>query len=82
MIGVKMEFDIMRHIVADVLQVDPNEVNPDTTFVDDLGADSLDLMRILILMQEKFNIVLQKSSIYRLVKIQDAVDMIKDAKSN
>ncbi|MCR5309880.1 MAG: acyl carrier protein [Lachnospiraceae bacterium] len=77
-----MEFDIMRHIVADVLQVDPNEVNPDTTFVDDLGADSLDLMRILILMQEKFNIVLQKSSIYRLVKIQDAVDMIKDAKSN
>ncbi|MBP5153169.1 MAG: acyl carrier protein [Lachnospiraceae bacterium] len=77
-----MEFDIMRHIVADVLQVDPNEVKPTTTFVDDLGADSLDLMRVLILMQEKFNIVLQKSSIYRLVKIQDAVDMIKDAKSN
>ena len=77
-----MELDIMRHIVADVLQVDPNEVQADTTFVEDLGADSLDLMRILILMQEKFNIVLSKNNIYRLVKLQDAVDIIKDAKSN
>ena len=77
-----MEFEIMRQIVADVLKVDPKEVKEITTFVDDLGADSLDLMRILLLMQEKFNVVLPKNCIYKMECVGDSVEMVKEAKSN
>ena len=77
-----MELDIMKQIVAEVLQVDPQEVTADSTFVDDLGADSLDLMRILILMQEKFGVALVKNSIYRMDRVSDCLELIKEVKSN
>ncbi len=76
-----MELDIMKQIVAEVLQVDPQEVTADSTFVDDLGADSLDLMRILILMQEKFGVALVKNSIYRMDRVSDCLELIKEVKS-
>ena len=81
MIGEQMELDIMKQIVAEVLQVDPQEVTADSTFVDDLGADSLDLMRILILMQEKFGVALVKNSIYRMDRVSDCLELIKEVKS-
>ncbi len=71
----------MKQIVAEVLQVDPQEVTADSTFVDDLGADSLDLMRILILMQEKFGVALVKNSIYRMDRVSDCLELIKEVKS-
>ena len=43
-----MEFEKLQEIIADVLNVDPNEVTMETTFADDLGADSLDVFQILI----------------------------------
>ena len=42
-----MEFEKLQEIIAEVLNVDPEEITMDTTFVDDLGADSLDVFQIL-----------------------------------
>ncbi len=75
-----MELDIMREIVAEVLQVDPKEVSAESTFIDDLGADSLDLMRILILMQEKFGVALAKNSIYKMERVSDCLELLAECK--
>ena len=49
-----MEFEKLQGIIADVLNVQKEEIKPETTFVDDLGADSLDLMQIVMGIEEEF----------------------------
>lgn len=50
-----MEFDILKKSIADVLSVDPNEITMDSTFEEDLGADSLDLYQILLDVQDQLD---------------------------
>ena len=50
----EMELEKLKKIIAEVLHVDVNEIRPDTTFVEDLGADSLDLFQILMGIEEEF----------------------------
>ena len=50
-----MEFEKIQDIIADVLGVDKAEITPDTTFVDDLGADSLDVFQIIMGIEEEFD---------------------------
>jgi acyl carrier protein len=50
------EFDRIKKIVADVLNVDPNEITEQTTFEEDLGADSLDMYQILLGLEEEFGV--------------------------
>ena len=51
-----MEFEKLKGIIADVLNVDEDEITMDTTFVDDLGADSLDVFQIIMGIEEEFDI--------------------------
>ena len=51
-----MEFEKLKKVIADVLKVDPNEISMDTTFADDLGADSLDVFEIIMGIEEEFGI--------------------------
>ena len=51
-----MEFEKLQEIIAEVLNVDPEEITMDTTFVDDLGADSLDVFQIIMGIEEEFDI--------------------------
>ena len=51
-----MEFEKLQQIIAEVLNVDVDEITPDTTFVDDLGADSLDVFQIIMGIEEEFDI--------------------------
>ena len=51
-----MELDKLKKIIADVLNVDENEITPATKFVDDLGADSLDVFQIIMGIEEEFDI--------------------------
>ena len=51
-----MEMDKIKKIIADVLGADPNEITEDTTFVEDLAADSLDILEIIMQIQEEFDI--------------------------
>ncbi len=76
-----MEIDILKRIIAEVMKVDPNEIKNNTTFVDGLGADSLDLCRIVMRMEEQFNVVLPKDTLYNINNLDDAVLVIRRAKN-
>ena len=51
-----MEFEKLQRIIADVLNVDPEDITMSTTFVDDLGADSVDLVELIMAMEEEFDV--------------------------
>ena len=51
-----MEFEKLKNVISEVLNVDPEEITLDTTFTDDLGADSLDLFQIIMGLEEEFDI--------------------------
>ena len=74
-----MEFEKLQDIIADVLNVQKDEIKPETTFVDDLGADSLDIFQIIIGIEEEFDIEIDNDEAEKIVTVQDAVDQIKKA---
>ena len=73
-----MELEMLRKIVSEVLNVDPREITPETTFADDLGADSLDLLQIVMGMEEAFNVKLDEEELSDIVTVADAIDKIKE----
>ena len=77
-----MEFEKLQEIIADVLNVQKDEIKPDTTFVDDLGADSLDIFQIIMGIEEEFDIEIDNDEAEKIVTVQDAVDQIKKAVDN
>lgn len=74
-----MEFEKLQKIIAEVLSVDPDEITMDTTFVDDLGADSLDVFQIIMGIEEEFDIEISNEDAENIVTVQDAVEQIKNA---
>lgn len=72
-----MELDMLRKIISDVLNVDVKEINLDTTFVDDLGADSLDLFQIVMGVEEQFNIKLTNEEASNITTVEDALNCIR-----
>ena len=76
-----MEFEKLQEIIADVLNVDPNEVTMETTFADDLGADSLDVFQIIMGIEEEFDIEISNEDAEKIVTVGDAVEQIKKAVS-
>ena len=74
-----MEFEKLQEIIVDVLNVQKDEVKPETTFVDDLGADSLDIFQIIMGIEEEFDIEIDNDEAEKIVTVQDAVDQIKKA---
>ena len=65
-----MEFEKLQGIIAEVLNIEPEEVTMAATFVDDLGADSLDIFQIIMGIEEEFDIEIPN---------EDAVEQIKNA---
>ena len=74
-----MEFEKLQEIIAEVLNVDPEEITMDTTFVDDLGADSLDVFQIIMGIEEEFDIEISNEDAEKIVTVGDAVEQIKHA---
>ena len=74
-----MEFEKLKKIIAEVLNVDVEEITMDTTFVDDLGADSLDIFQIIMGIEEEFDIEIANEEAEKIVTVGDAVEQIKDA---
>ena len=74
-----MEFEQLQKIIAEVLNVDPDEVTMDTTFIDDLGADSLDVFQIIMGIEEEFDIEISNEDAENIVTVRDAVEQIKNA---
>ena len=74
-----MEFEKLKAIIADVLNLDENDIHMDSTFVDDLGADSLDVFQIIMGIEEEFDIEIDNEEAEKITTVQDAVDQIKKA---
>ena len=74
-----MELERIKEIVAGVLHVDENSITPDTKFVDDLGADSLDLTSIVKESEVQFGIEIQDDAIASIVTVCDAVEKLEEA---
>ena len=73
------EFEKLKKIIADVLNVDPEEVKMDTTFMDDLGADSLDLYQIIMAIEEEFDIEVPAETAEDIKTVEEAVELIRNA---
>jgi acyl carrier protein len=69
--------DKVRKIIAEKLSVDLEEVVPEASFVDDLGADSLDLVELIMSMEEEFDIDISDEDAEKMVTVQNAIDYIK-----
>jgi len=73
-----MEFEKLKGIIADVLNVDEDEITMDTTFVDDLGADSLDVFQIIM----GIDIEIAQEEAEKIVSVGDAVEAIRNLKKD
>ncbi len=74
-----MEFEKLAKFFSEVLNVDANEITLDTTFVDELGADSLDVFQIIMGIEEEFDIEIPNEEAEKIVSVGDAVEAIKSA---
>jgi len=68
----------VKEIIAKQLGVDQSEVTPDASFVEDLGADSLDTVELVMAFEEAFNIEIPDEDAEKIAKVKDAVDYIKN----
>lgn len=74
-----MEFEKLKKVIADVLNVDPDEITMETTFADDLGADSLDVFQIIMGIEEEFDIEVPPEEAENITTVEEAVTLIKSA---
>ncbi|MBQ8040394.1 MAG: acyl carrier protein [Lachnospiraceae bacterium] len=74
-----MEFEKLKKVIADVLNVDPDEISMETTFVDDLGADSLDVFQIIMGIEEEFDIEIPAEDAESIATVEEAVNLINNA---
>ncbi len=77
-----MEFEKLQKVIAEVLNVDADDVTMESTFTDDLGADSLDLYQIIMAIEEEFDIEIPTDSAETIVTVADAVEAIKGVMGN
>ncbi len=74
-----MEFEKLKEVIAEVLNVDPEEITMQSTFVDDLGADSLDVFQIIMGIEEEFDIEIPAEKAEKISTVEEAVELIKGA---
>ncbi len=74
-----MEFEKLKKIIIEVLNVEEADVTPEATFIDDLGADSLDVFQIIMGLEEEFDIEIPNEEAEKIVTVGDAVEQIKKA---
>ncbi|MCI6157989.1 MAG: acyl carrier protein [Selenomonadaceae bacterium] len=75
-------FEKVRDIVVEQLGVDADEVTIDSTFIDDLGADSLDIVELIMAFEEEFNIEIPDEAAEKIKTVQDVVTYIDNNKSD
>ena len=76
------EFTKLTEIIANVLSVDPKEITPETTFIDDLGADSLDVFQIIMDLEDEFDVKMPQEKVEKISTVGEAAELIKAAISD
>jgi len=75
--GVRMEnFDKLKEILIDVLGAKEEDIKAESKFVDDLGADSLDLVELIMAFEDKFGIEISDEDAEKIVTVKDTLDYI------
>jgi len=75
-------FDEVKEVIVEQLNVSPEEVKPEAKFVEDLGADSLDVVEMIMALEEKFEIEIPDSEAEKIQTVQDVVDYIEKHKNS
>ena len=75
-----MEFEKLQKIIAEILLMDPEEITHKKQFVDDLGADSLELFQIIMGIEDTFDVILEDDVVNKVKTVEDAFALIKEAK--
>ena len=73
------EFEKVRKIIAEVLNLDVEEIKMESTFMDELSADSLDLYQIIMGIEEEFDIEIPEELVVNIKTVEEAVELIKNA---
>ena len=76
----KMDSDLKQQIIkviVEQLQVEPDEVKPKASFIEDLGADSLDIVELVMAMEENFNLEIPDDEAEKIQTVQDAISYIE-----
>lgn len=73
-----MEFEKIREVIVEQFGIDESAVTPDTAFIDDLGADSLDVVELIMALEEAFDMEIPDEEAEKIVTVKDAVDYIKN----
>ncbi len=71
-----MEYEKVCNSIAEVLNVDPAEIRPETTFQEDLGADSLDIYQIVMKIEEEFEIRINEKDVENIRTVAEAMELI------
>lgn len=69
-------------LIAEQLEKDPSEIKPEMSFADDLGADSLDLVELIMTVEEEFNIEIPDEDAEKMTKVGDAIKYIESKTGN
>jgi len=77
--GIKMDFEKIRKIIAEQLNISESEITEETSFEDDLGADSLDIFQIIMALEEEFNLEISNEDAEHISTVADVVEYIKNA---
>ncbi|MDR2635599.1 MAG: acyl carrier protein [Campylobacteraceae bacterium] len=73
-------FDDVKEVVVEQLNVNPAEVKEESKFVEDLGADSLDVVELVMALEEKFDLEIPDTDAEKIVTVGDAIKYIQDHK--
>jgi len=76
-----MEFEKVKEIIAEQMSISEDEISMETSFTDDLGADSLDIFQIISELEENFDIEFENDDAENIKTVGDAVEYIKKAQS-
>ena len=71
-------YDRVKKIICEQLDVEEEDVKPESSFVDDLGADSLDTVELVMALEEEFSVEIPDEDAEKITTVQSAVDYIKD----
>ena len=71
-----MEFEKLQMIIEEVLSIEPEEVRPEMSFVDDLGADSLEVFQIIMGIEDSFDVVIDEDAIASIQTVEQALQAI------